>query len=340
MKQITIIIAIILLANCVNAIELNLTYQCPNDQCIGGGPAKWNVSMSNGGQGEIEIQKIVLIVKRETLLGFYNITTTLYSKFNVIIEGELPYYYGTSEFNYSVCFITSVPIQQRVVDDVYLGLTRYHCDPHNFTMPIIQCIDNSTCLENEYCVNQTCAQIACTGCARIFNHLCLKHECCEQDDCKMNYACQKNKCRQLNCTQTQQILRHGCSNEDCLEDQFLFNNTCHELNCNEAEGYVNHSCIQLQCAKDQAVIDHKCTDYRCPLDEASINNTCIPLNCNENQIISNHTCTPIKCAFYSSADRGKCKFDTNFIFMGLEALPIAAIGLIVFLITQKMGKKK
>jgi hypothetical protein len=70
--------------------------------------------------------------------------------------------------------------------------TNVSCKPPE-PEPEPECLENSSCLFNQFCSNQTCVNITGT-CGHAENHSWISYECCEDNDCGYKMICTNNSC--------------------------------------------------------------------------------------------------------------------------------------------------
>lgn len=328
------------------AINFNATASC--EQCISGTETEWNVTITNMGQTEIEIQSIeIMSARNQELITRYN-TTAITIRANkkpasITFPGLLPNYKGKTSLDYNVCFQTLVPAYLRKIEDTALSDTRYFCEPQNMTLELFQCLNSSNCAWNEQCGNNECQKLQCKECGYASNHRCFSYECCSDENCTSSQSCKSNKCTTLNCSQAEQIINHSCSGLECAQNETLSNQKCTPLICKGDEGYINHTCAKLRCSSDEfiSISGHKCAKLQCKNDEYALNHTCAKLKCLANQTASNHACAAKECAPYQRlTQEGKCAFNTDMTYLSFEAVALIGISVLLALLTAKLINRK
>ncbi|GEM_PF-5382918 len=340
------VLILILASPKAEAIDFNATVSC--EQCISGTETEWNVTVTNKGQTELEIQSIEIIsAQSQELITRHNTTKiTVYTgnkPISIVFPWIIPGYKGKTNLTYNVCFQTLVPTYLRKIEDTAISDTRYFCEPQNMTLQLLQCLNSSNCAWNEQCGNNECKALECKGCGYASNHQCFTHECCSSEECSFNQQCRKNKCSNLNCTQAEQIINRSCSSRECAQSEKLANQTCTPLICKADEGYINHTCAKLHCADSEfiSISEHKCAKLQCKNDEHASNHTCAKLQCLANQTASNHTCAAKECAFYNRlTEEGKCVFNTDMTYLSFEAVALISISILLALLAAKLINRK
>ena len=67
------------------------------------------------------------------------------------------------------------------------------CEPPEPPKPPPECLENSSCASDQYCLNESCMNL--TGdCGYAENHSWVNYGCCEDNDCGYKMICQNNSC--------------------------------------------------------------------------------------------------------------------------------------------------
>lgn len=71
--------------------------------------------------------------------------------------------------------------------------TNVSCRPPEPPKPPPECLEDSSCADNQYCMNETCMNL--TGeCGYTLNHSWVDYECCEDVECGYKMICDNNSC--------------------------------------------------------------------------------------------------------------------------------------------------
>jgi hypothetical protein len=77
--------------------------------------------------------------------------------------------------------------------DKYAFWFNVSCAPPEPPKPPPECLENSSCAQNQYCANETCMNL--TGsCGYPDNHSWIDYECCDDNGCGYKMVCVNNSC--------------------------------------------------------------------------------------------------------------------------------------------------
>jgi hypothetical protein len=321
----------------------NITYKCKDNICIEGQRAEWLVTIYNQGSKVVEYTTIELLdaindsVIAKLRLPFYPqssdrgnlIVVKQNEKVIVNLSGKLSGANYQQNLFYYPCFTTTVT-------DGYI-IARYgkyesrHCYKENLTMPVIQCISDENCNNNEFCSSNACINLNCNSCQYIKNHACFDYECCSSEQCNFNEVCKNNACEKLNCKFDEYIENRTCKALNCNFDEYVVNQTCKKLDCSYDEFVFNNTCKKLDCKENEFIEEHKCKSLNCKENEYAEDHVCKELKCLYNETVFNHTCAPLNCYFFQDIKNHACVNNKSVIFKLILELAII-MAIIVFLI--------
>jgi len=340
-----------LISALANAQFVSITAQCQNDVCITGQEVIWHIMVSNSGTKIIEYTDFELLEAIN----------------NTVIAEEHREYFPLRDYRGDLLVveqgkkkrinITSTvpkpnspdglifyPCASNTVEDIHVFVRHNdykirQCFNVNFTVPVVGCLQDVDCKNNQVCVENACMPLKCTDCQLVENHACINLECCSSEACAFNAICANNTCQPLQCSYNEKIQDKACVPLNCNFDEYILNNSCTQLECTNAEYVFNQTCKQLLCPLSQYIFNHTCKS--CRTDEFIENGQCAPLRCNLNEAYNNHTCVPLQCAFYQDIANHGCK--NNNLVIGKLATEGFVILLIVGLFAldiRKIVKKR
>ena len=217
----------------------------------------------------------------------YNISL-IYSDLNWILDNELGYCYGTSNY-LDVLGYSFGQTQEQEENQTEEPINETPEEPINETE--YECYFNEDCQEGYECVENTCQEIEQEP----------EYECIEDSDCEQGYECVGGTCQEI-------ITPHEpeCqTNEDCE-----LNYICIEGICVYQEPEQEPECVQnWDCPTSKFCIDEICQFIPCESDsDCTDNQFCAGNHCQyvvcENGYVSNH-----QCIHYGQGCYSHCVFD-------------------------------
>jgi hypothetical protein len=331
-----------------DAALYNITYSCEDGVCVEGKPVNWNITIYNRGDKVIEYTTIELFdsvsnnLIAEVRVQFNPLSSdrgslivvNTNSKKTIMLSGNVP------KANYRQSLIY-YPCLTKTVTDSYL-ISKYgkyekrHCYTKNETMPVVECLGDGNCGNDERCVLNKCAKVECGECQYITNHMCVDYECCSAEQCGYDEICINNSCQKLDCGEDEYIENRTCKALNCGYDEYIENRTCKALNCGYDEYIFNHTCKKLVCKENEFIEEHKCKLLKCKENEYAENHTCKKLSCLYNETVSQHKCVPLECRFFQKIKNHECVADKSLILKSLaELVALVIIIALLFLDTKK-----
>ncbi|MCK5282024.1 MAG: hypothetical protein KAK00_01315 [Nanoarchaeota archaeon] len=322
----------------VKADFYELIYKCENNQCVEGDIAEWNIKINNEGDSKIEVKTIEI---RDSInnsiiaifdTDYYPLMDYRGDLFVIqakqertkTIRAEIPKANNGTSLIYHLCFTNAVNEPYLSRDEIY---TVEHCySDRNEIMPILKCASNSSCNNDEYCLDNECVKLECGYCQYISFHRCANFECCDSNKCEEDEACKKRRCIKLDCMENEYLSEHICIPLNCSSNEFIFNHSCVGINCGEDEFILNRSCVRLNCSEDEFILNRSCVRLNCSEDEFILNRSCVRLNCMFNETAISHKCQALKCYFFQKIANNRCINNKPLIFkLSIEFIIVSTI---------------
>jgi hypothetical protein len=316
----------------VQADFLSLEVGC--DECIPGRTTAYNLTITNEGEDDIQLigfdivddasGKKLVEERKEFAEDIIPGTSRTFSE-----RGRIPYPEEGNTSKVHVCLVKEPDLEAWGK----AGKEIEHCyDEIIFEFPIIPCLLNLDCNDDEICTGNSCIPLNCSYCQYTEDHQCKDYECCKDEECTRDAECVSNQCRPLACAPEEYIVNHTCSSTACRFDEGIINFTCVPLDCKEDEFIKNHECKPLDCEEGQYIFNNTCKDLNCSATEFAKDHACRALNCKDTQAYVNHACKDLDCNIFQKAQGHECRLNS---FLLVEAF---FLFIIYFLITLNIEK--